>query len=99
MAARAAPATAQRLAASLAEAFVGAGASLSALEPPLAAREAQTMLSDSISRAHEAYETLAAAAGSESTALFAVARTKVYEAEASVNGALASFALLGYQQG
>jgi hypothetical protein len=98
MGTRATPATVQRLAARLAEAFASAGASLSALEPPLATHQAQTTLSDSISRAHEAYDALAAATGDESTARFAIARTQVYEAEASVNSALERFALLGYQQ-
>ena len=98
MAARATPATAQRVATRLAEAFSSAGGSLSALQPPSAAHQAQTSLSDSISRAHEAYETLAAAAGENSAARFAAARTQVYEAEASVNNALEGFALLGYQQ-
>ncbi len=98
MGSRTALATAQRAAARLAEAFASAGASVSALEPPLAAHRAQTTLSDSISRAHEAYAALAAAAGEESTARFPAARTQVYEAEASVNNALEGFALLGYQQ-
>ena len=98
MAARATPATAQRVATRLAEAFASAGASLSALEPPSAAHQAQTTLSDSISRAHEAYTALGAAAGEESSTRFAAARTQVYQAEASVNSALEGFALLGYQQ-
>ena len=98
MAARATPATARRVATRLAEAFASAGASVSALEPPLAAHRAQATLWDSISRAHEAYAALAAAAGAENTAGFPAARTQVYEAEASVNNALEGFALLGYQQ-
>ncbi len=98
MAARATPATAQRVATRLAEAFAGMGGSLSALQPPSAAHQAQTALSDSISRAHEAYAELAAAAREKSTGRFAAARTQVYEAEASVNNALEGFALLGYQQ-
>jgi len=95
---RATPATAQRLAAGLAEAFASAGTSLSALEPLPATHQAQAMLSDSLSRAREAYDALAAAAADKSTARFAVARTQVYEAEASVSSALERFALLGYQQ-
>jgi hypothetical protein len=98
IAAQATPATAQRVATGLAEAFAGAGASLSALEPPSAAHQAQVDLSDSISRAHEAYAALGAAAGEQSSARFAAARAEVYEAEAGVNGALEGFALLGYQR-
>ena len=98
MDARATPATAQRVATRLAEAFDSAGASLSALEPPAAAHQAQTTLSHAISRAHEAYAALAAAAGEEGSARFPAGRAQVYEAEASVNSALEGFALLGYQQ-
>lgn len=96
MAARTTPATAQRVASRLGEAFAVAGASLSTLQPPLAVQRAQTALSDSISTAREAYAVLAVAAAENSAPRFAAARADVYGAEASVNGALERFKLLAY---
>jgi hypothetical protein len=96
LAARTAPATAQRAASRCAEAFAIAGTSLSALEPPSAVHQAQTALADSISTARDAYAMLASAAAETNAARFALARNDVYQAEASVNGALERFALLDY---
>ena len=98
MGVRATPAITQRLAARLAESFANAAASLSALEPPSATRQAQNALANSLLHAREAYSALAVAAGEQSTTRFAAAREHIYEAEAAVNSALESFALLGYQQ-
>lgn len=92
------PATVHRFATRLAASFAIAAASLSVLEPPAVARQAQTTLSGSVLRARDAYTALAAAASSENPASFNAARTQVYQAEAGVNAVLESFALLGYKQ-
>lgn len=97
MSAHAAPATVQRLAARLAGELAKAGASLSALQPSLATNQAQVTLSGAILRARDAYRALSAAAGGAGQPGFTAARQHVYEAETSVNNALESYALLGYQ--
>jgi hypothetical protein len=93
---RPAPEAVLRAAARLASGFATAAASLSALVPSLVTGQPQAALSGSILQARDAYAALAAAGPDPSR--FALARTKVYEAERSVNAALESFALLGYAQ-
>ncbi len=93
---RAEPAIIQRLAASLADGLANAVASLSALQPPPAAGQAHAALSGSLWQARNAYKALAVAASAASPSRYAAARAQVYEAEASVDAALKSFALLGY---
>jgi hypothetical protein len=82
----------------LAAAFASTAASLAPLQPTLAVNAADSALSASVLRARAAYATLAAAAQTEDTVRLTSARRKVYEAEASVDSALESFALLGYKQ-
>jgi hypothetical protein len=86
----------QQLAGGLADAFAAAARSLSALEAPLAAGQAEAALSGAILQARDAYTTLAAAAQAESGSGYEAAQKQVYEAEADVDTALAGFALLGY---
>jgi hypothetical protein len=81
----------------LADAFATAAASLSLLVPPPAAAQARTMLSDSISRARDAYVALGAAAAAQHLSDYEAAQRRVYEAEASVRDALANLATLGYE--
>ena len=91
-------ATVRRLATSLAGAFAATGTALSRLEPSSTSRPAQAALSASILAARDAYTALASAENAEGPSSSADARRRVYEAEKSVDGALESFALLGYQQ-
>jgi hypothetical protein len=91
------PAAVGNLATTLADRFAAVAASLAVLEPPLVASPAQTALADSILRTRETYRALAAAAAAESPSGSAAARRQVYEAEADVDKALESFALLGYR--
>jgi len=86
----------QSLAGRLADTFAAAAASLAALEAPAAVAQAQAALSASLLRAHGAYTALAAATQAGSLASYEVAQKQVYAAEASVDAALESFALLGY---
>ena len=90
------PAPVGRMATALANQFATAAASLAALEPPLAAGPGQAALAGAILRARDTYRTLAAAAVAESVASYDTARGQVDAAEASVDAALESFALLGY---
>lgn len=91
-----APAAMGRLATALAGQFATAAASLAALEPPLAAGPAQAALAASILHARDTYRTLAAAGTAETVASYDAARGQVDAAEAGVDTALESFALLGY---
>jgi hypothetical protein len=87
-----------QLAPRLAGAFTAAARSLSSLEAPLAAGQAQAALSAAIVQARDAYTSLGAAAQAEASSSYEAAQKQVYEAEADVNTALESFALLGYSQ-
>jgi hypothetical protein len=89
--------TVQRLATRLAAAFASTAASLLQLEPSPATGQQQARLSQSISRARDAYTTLAAAAAGASPSRAAAARIQVYEAETAINTVLENFALLGYR--
>ncbi len=86
----------QRQATRLAAGFGEAVASLDRLEPVLVAGQAQAALSRALVQARDAYAALAAAAGAEELSAYETARSQVGEAEANVNTALASFAMLGY---
>jgi hypothetical protein len=92
------PATAQRLANSLAGAFAEAAATLEGLETTLATSPAQSALSGAFLKARDAYAALAAAAAQRSEARFAATRAGVEAAEAGVDAALENFALLGYKR-
>jgi hypothetical protein len=91
-----APAAAARLATALAGRFATAAASLAALEPPPAAGPAQARLAGTMLHTRDTYRALAAAATAGSVASYDAARGQVDAAEAGVNAALESFALLGY---
>ncbi len=84
------------LATTLAARFAAAAASVTALEPPQAAIAAQAALATALLGARDAYTALAAAAAAEGPAGYAAAERRIDEAEAGVNAALESFALLGY---
>jgi hypothetical protein len=84
-------AAAQRIEGALAQ----TATSLSTLQPPPAAGQAHAALMNALRQARDAYATLAAAA---SPRAYSAARARVSTAEASVDAALSSFALLGYSQ-
>jgi len=91
-------ATVQRASARLSAVFATAAESLSTLEPYPSAGRAQAQLAGALLKARDAYAAFAAVAAQRAPAALAAARTQVYEAEASVDGALQDFALLGYKQ-
>lgn len=84
---------------SLGARFASTSTSLATLEPPAVAGPAQVALARSLLGASVAYKALAAAAQAESLTRYQQARTQVSAAEAGVDGALESFALLGYSHG
>lgn len=84
------------LASALATRFENASSSLSSLEAPQAASAAQTSLSSALMSAHAAYSTLATASAAESPEQYDAAQRQVEQAEAAVDSALESYALLGY---
>jgi hypothetical protein len=86
------------LAKSLASHLDTAAGSLSALEAPLAAGAAQTALAAAIVRARDAYAAMASAAASERLAAYDVALGRVEHADADIDAALETFALLGYSR-
>ena len=90
------PTSVGALATTLADRFASAATSVAALEPPLAASAAQAALASSLVRAHDAYVALAGTAAIEGPAGYSGAERRVNEAEAGVDTALESFALLGY---
>ncbi len=92
---RAQPETVATLATRLAASFAHTSAAVAALEPPLPASAAQAALASSLQHAHDAYTALAVAA-SEPVG-YASAEPQVNAAEAGVDAALESFALLGYE--
>ncbi len=91
-----APATLSTLAKALASRFAGTAASLTALEAPQAASAAQAALATALEVAGTAYVQLSRAAAAEDPAEYDGAEQRVTAAEAAVNTALESFALLGY---
>jgi hypothetical protein len=91
-----APSAVAGLATTLATRFATAAAALRAIVPPAAAAAAQAALVASLERANQSYGALATAAGA-GAAGFAAAQAHVGSAETGVDGALATFALLGYK--
>jgi len=89
------PAVLAALAKTLAAKLAAAAAGLTPLEPPLAAGAAQAALGSSLLRAESAYRALGANAR-ERLSEDASALAQVAAAEAGVDKALESFALLGY---
>jgi hypothetical protein len=92
------PAAVGALARALAAALGASAASLSALEPPVAAGPAQASLVQTLVSARQAYQALAAAASTEMLASYDVALGRVEHADAAIDNALESFALLGYSR-
>jgi hypothetical protein len=86
------------LASRLAAHFATASQALTAIEPPAAVREAETVLAASLMRAHDAYEGLGEAAESQELIAYESASKRVQAAETGVDDALEGFALLGYAQ-
>lgn len=91
------PTVVQGLAERLATAFANAAISISLLEPPLVAHRAQQVLDGAVLNARGAYYGLVGAVASRSPSRYNAARTRVDEAEASVDSALENLILLGYQ--
>jgi hypothetical protein len=88
--------TAQRLATLLARGYVAAASALVELEPSVEAAPVQASLAGAIARAHAGYVALAKAAGDQDATGYADAQAKISSAEADVDQALESFALIGY---
>jgi len=84
------------LASALAGRFASAAALVTALEAPQPASAAQVALASALIAARSAYTALAATAAGEGADSPAGAEEQVDKAEAGVDGALASFELLGY---
>jgi hypothetical protein len=91
-----APRAVARLATTLAARFATTAAAIRALRPPAAAAAAQAALVASLERAGESYRALAGAASGPASGV-AAAQAQVGSAESGVDGALATFALLGYK--
>jgi hypothetical protein len=89
-------ATAQRLARRLAGGYAVAADALAELEPSAEAAPVQAALAGAIARAHADYTALAGAAGEQDVTAYEAAQRKIASAEADVDEALESFALLGY---
>lgn len=83
-------------ASTLAQSFAAAANSLSHLEPPLAAGQAQLTLSGALTSANDAYAALASAAQGHSASAYSAARANVEASEAAVGSALDGFAALAY---
>ncbi len=84
------------LAASLASRFASAAAAIAALEPPLPAARAQSVLASSMRAAQSAYSALATGVQGGVGPAYEGALAQVARAEADVDVALNDFALLGY---
>ncbi len=93
---RVSAATAQRLARRLASGYATASSALAVLVPSAEAAPAQAALAGAINRAHAGYDALAAAAGEQEVSAYEAAQGDISSAEADVDQALESFALLGY---
>lgn len=89
-------ATAQRLARRLASGYAAASSALAVLEPSAEAAPVQAALAGAINKAHAGYDALAAAAGEQNVSAYEAAQGDISSAEADVDQALESFALLGY---
>jgi hypothetical protein len=89
-------ATAQRLASRLASGYAAASSALGELEPPVEAAPVQTALAEAINRSQAGYAALAKAAGERDATAYTAAQRDIAGAEAGVDQALESFALIGY---
>ncbi|MGA2452798.1 MAG: hypothetical protein ABSG93_04700 [Solirubrobacteraceae bacterium] len=90
------PADVGALATTLAARFADAASAVAALEPPQPASAAQAALASALDATRDAYTALAATAAGVGPAGYAGAERQINEAEAAVDSALESFALLGY---
>lgn len=86
-----------RVAGRLAEGLAAASESLAGISPPSAAAEVHEAISASLTRAHDAYAALSAAAENGDAGAYATARSQVYSAEAGLSRAVKDLTLLGYQ--
>jgi hypothetical protein len=84
------------MASALAMRFANTAASIGALEPPQSASAAQATLASSLLAAHGAYQELAGALTTASSTQAQAAQAKIAGAEAEVDAALQTYALLGY---
>lgn len=98
MRASATPVAVGVLAKQLAAHLAATASSLSTIEAPLAAGEAQTSLADAIVGARDAYEAMASAAASERLGAYDESLVRVERADSGIDAALATFALLGYSR-
>jgi hypothetical protein len=89
-------ATAKRLARRLASGYGIASSALAVLEPSVEAAPVQAALAGAINKARAGYDALAAAAGAQNVSAYMAAQSDISSAEAGVDQALESFALLGY---
>jgi hypothetical protein len=89
-------ARAGQLARRLQTGFGEAGSALARMQPSAPVEGAQSALAAAIEKASAGYAALASAAGELSVPAYEAAQAHVAAAEAGVNKALASFALLGY---
>jgi hypothetical protein len=87
---------AQQLATSLAGGYAAISTTLSELEPTSSAQRVQAVLAAAAAAARAGYTALAAAAGERNVSAYVAAQKQIADAEAAVNRALESFALLGY---
>lgn len=92
------PAMVGRLAATLADRFAAAAASLALLEAPPVAGPMQAALANSMLQARDTYRSLSDASTAAGHAGYSTALAQVNAAEAGVNTALEGFALLGYSR-
>jgi len=91
------PAMQARAALRLAEGFGEASRSLALIQASPALRWAQTDVLQGLSQAHDSYVALASAARAGRPSDYKLARTLVYDAEASIVAALKRYALVGYE--
>jgi hypothetical protein len=88
--------SAQQLATELARGFATAAGALDRLQPPAAAGPVHAALIDALRRSRGGYLALAAASAERDAARYRAAQQEIVRAEADVDDALGSFALLGY---
>jgi hypothetical protein len=87
-----------QMASVLASRFSVAASALAALETPAVAQSVEHALVVSLLQAQNAYKTLVVASDSSRSSAYRDASAGVEKAESAVDGALESFALLGYSQ-
>jgi hypothetical protein len=94
--ARVSQGTAAALTTRLVNGLTGVLSSLNPLQAPAVAEAAQAELLRALSRTRDAYAALGAAAGAGDQTGYAAARARIARAEASLNGVLSDYSLLGY---